>query len=154
MNGKQRRIAEVLYNLAENADNNCNFKHASVITQGSKILSQGINNGYRTKWGKHIKCCLHAEIAAINNLDKNYPQLKCSKSYNKLTIWVSCINNDKKTDKMFRESKPCIECITEIIKRGFKNVMFSNSSGNFSVCKPCLSTPESFYQTTAQKLYH
>ena len=120
---------------------------------GSKYY-RGINNGYRTKWGKEIKCCLHAEIAAINNFIKKYPEYKASKSFNKLSLWVSCIDRNEKTDKMFRESKPCGECITEIIRRGFKNVIFSNSSGNFTVCKPCMISVESFYQTHAQKLFH
>lgn len=154
MNRKQRRIAEILYKLSVNADNNCNFKHASVITQGSKILAYGINNGYRTKWGNQIKCCLHAEIAAINNFLKNYREIKQSKSFNKLTIWVSCIDKDSKTNKMFRESMPCGECFYEIKKYGFKKVNFSNSEGLFTVCKPCDISSEMFYKTFAQKLYH
>ena len=154
MNGKQRRIADILYNLALDADNNCNFKHASVITLGSKILSTGINNGYRTKWGKVIKCCLHAEIAAINNFIKLYPVIKQSKSFNKLTIWVSCIDKDSKTDKMFRDSRPCGECFYEIKKYGFKKVNFSNSEGTFTMCKPCSIKSEFSYKTPAQKLFH
>ena len=159
------RISNTLYNLACSSSRNCNFKHAAAITNGSKILSTGVNDGSRTKWGKTIKCCLHAEINALNNLKSksskyayicpSYRKTKIRNPYRNLILWVVCIHRSEDSSHLFRESRPCRECIEEVYKHGIRRIAHSTSDGNIEFLKLSHSLNISeFYKTPAQNIFH
>ena len=61
------KVLNLASDLALKSD--CRNNHAAFITKGGKILAQGYNTS-RTKNGKMIKCCTHAEVSAVLNLQR------------------------------------------------------------------------------------
>jgi len=62
-----RKVLGLAPGLAEQSD--CHNQHAAIITKGGKIWATGYNNS-RTKHGNTIKCCTHAEVDAVYNLQR------------------------------------------------------------------------------------
>lgn len=65
MSLKQNAIISKLLNIAK--DSQQATRVAAAICQGSKILAVNVNN-HRNKYGKHIRCSGHAEVACIHKL--------------------------------------------------------------------------------------
>jgi len=148
---RETKIINALYDLALGGD--CIFKHAAAITHSSKILSTGINNGNRTKWGKSIKVCMHAEMMALmsflrKNNDYTTPK-KCGK-FGNLSMWVICVPNDKIKSNMglLRKSNPCNECYNVLKSYGFKTIVYSDENGIMQKVK--LKDYTNTYRSAAQ----
>ena len=47
---RKERITQRLYGLAQTSP--CIFKNAAAVVRGSTIMSTGVNNNNRTKWGR------------------------------------------------------------------------------------------------------
>ena len=61
-----KRVQSLASNLARNSP--CNTKHGAIITNGTnKILASGFNTNTRSKVLNRHDCCMHAEMAAVNN---------------------------------------------------------------------------------------
>ena len=162
---RTERISSLLYDLASSSSRHCNFKHSAAITNGSKVLSTGVNDGSRTKWGKTIKCCLHAEINALNNLKSKSSKYAFTKPhirknrlrnpYRNLILWVVCIHRTTKSPHLFRESRPCRECIEVLYEHGIRRIAHSTSDGQIVFLKidESFSISE-FYKTPAQTIFH
>ena len=61
-----KRIQALATELAKNSP--CNTKHGSLITCGcNKVYASGYNNNQRSKFLNKHDCCMHAEMAAVNN---------------------------------------------------------------------------------------
>ena len=65
MSNSQNRIISKLLALASESPQNT--KVAAAICSGSKILSMDTNT-HRNKYGSHIRCAGHAEVATIHRL--------------------------------------------------------------------------------------
>ena len=65
MSLKQHTIISKLLNLA--SESRQATRVAAAICRGSKILAMDVNN-HRNKYGTHIRCCGHAEVACIHKL--------------------------------------------------------------------------------------
>ncbi len=65
MSNTQTHIISQLLNLASQSRQATRV--AAAICRGSKILSMDTNT-HRSKYGSHIRCSGHAEIAAIHKL--------------------------------------------------------------------------------------
>ena len=142
--GKVEKITSNLIELAQTAHGN--FKHAAAITQGSKILSTGVNDGRRTKWRKSVKPCFHAEIAAIASFQNKF---KCFKRRSNLTLWVIRIPSNKTKLTHFRDSMPCGDCYREAKKLGINTLKYSNAEGKIVSVK--FKNFFSNYLTTGQR---
>jgi len=68
MSLKQNNIISKL--LATASESKQSTRVAAAICQGSKILAITVNN-HRNKYGSHVRCCGHAEVACIHKL---FPQ--------------------------------------------------------------------------------
>ena len=68
MSLKQHRIISKLLTIASESQQSTRV--AAAICRGSKILAININN-HRSKYGYHIRCSGHAEVACIHKL---FPQ--------------------------------------------------------------------------------
>ena len=122
------RIKNKLMALAQTA--NGNFKHAAAITNGSKILTTGVNDGRRTKWGKSVKPCLHAEVAAISSFLNKFPAYKGRRH---LTLWVIRIPGDSSKCFELKESMPCADCYNEAKKLGINRIAYSKADGTIKI---------------------
>ncbi len=65
MSLKQNIIISKLLNLA--SESTQATRVAAAICMGSKILAMNVNN-HRNKYGDHIRCSGHAEVACIHKL--------------------------------------------------------------------------------------
>jgi len=68
MSLKQNQIISRLLALASESQQATRV--AAAICRGSKILTMNVNN-HRNKYGKHIRCSGHAEVACLH---KFYPE--------------------------------------------------------------------------------
>lgn len=68
MSVKQHRIISRLVNLAGESEQV--HRVAAAICRGGKVLAVNVNN-HRSKYGHHIRCSGHAEVACIHKL---FPQ--------------------------------------------------------------------------------
>ena len=62
MSNKQHKIISRL--LAEASTSSQSTRVAAAICRGSKIISMNTNN-HRNKYGRHIRCSGHAEVAVL-----------------------------------------------------------------------------------------
>ena len=149
---REQKIKSVLYNLAQTSD--CKFKHAAAVVRGSKILSTGVNNGNRTKWGNNISICLHAEMDALRLFLSNNRNRTGFDKYNKLCMWVICITNEKMIDSfgLFKKSDPCSECYANLNKYGFGKIAYTDSNGDINIVK--LKDYYTEYRSNAQKRHN
>jgi len=60
---KQHNIISTLLNVA--SDSQQATRIAAAICRGGKILAVSVNK-HRNKYGSHIRCCGHAEVACIH----------------------------------------------------------------------------------------
>ena len=115
----------------------CRYKHGSVISKGSKVISKGFNN-HRTKYSNSIYSCTHAEIDVANKFIKTYMRKKNSynkKNLNNFILWVVRLSNpnSKELESKITGSKPCKECIEKLKKLGFCKIGYSDNKGNIIV---------------------
>ena len=89
-----------------------NHKHGAVIVHRSKIIARGYNKVDPL----NFKTSLHAEVAAINELEKIRGQPENVIMY--VIRLGSCGT---------KNSKPCINCERSIIASGIKRVYFSSN---------------------------
>lgn len=115
----------------------CRYKHGSVISKGSKVISKGFNN-HRTKYSNSLCACTHAEIDVANKFIKTYMRKKNSfnkKNFNNFILWVVRLSNpnSNKLESKITGSKPCKECIKKLTKLGFCKVGYSDNNGNIII---------------------
>ena len=62
MSVKQNKIISMLLEVAKQSKQSTRV--AAAICRGSKILATDVNT-HRNKYGVHVRCCGHAEIACL-----------------------------------------------------------------------------------------
>jgi len=65
MSIKQTKIISILLEAAKQSKQSTQV--AAAICRGSKILTTNVNT-HRNKYGVHVRCCGHAEIACLYTL--------------------------------------------------------------------------------------
>lgn len=118
---KHQKYLDEAINYAKNS--NLSHKHGCVIVYGDEIISRG----YNKKCSSLKNYSIHAEIDAINRLNKKY---KTKKILSKCSLYVIRIRNgfnfsDDDTHDCLKMSKPCMNCASKINKIGIKNVYYS-----------------------------
>ena len=113
---KHAYYLEQAANYAKNSD--LGHKHGCVIVYNDKIISWGFN-----KKNNSLKnFSIHAEIDAINRLNKKY---KNKKIINNCSLYVVRIRNGFNEEDLLKMSKPCVNCASKIKKIGIKTVYYS-----------------------------
>lgn len=97
-------------------NSNLNHKHGCIIIYDKEIIS----TGYNKKNNSFTNYSIHAEVDAINNLNKKY---KNKKIMNNSSLYVVRIRNG--LNDCLKMSKPCLNCAKKIMKLGIKNVYYS-----------------------------
>ena len=146
---RKERITQRLYGLAQTSP--CIFKHAAAVVRGSTIMSTGVNNNNRTKWGRNITVCLHAEMDALRSFLAIYGE---NRKFNKLCMWAIRVPNEHKNLEygLLRRSDPCQECFNNLRKYGFGKIAFSNNMGEIDIVK--LKNYDTTYRSNAQKTHN
>lgn len=98
-------------------NSNLNHKHGCIIVYDKEIIS----TGYNKKNNSLTNYSIHAEVDAINNLNKKY---KNKRIMNNASLYVVRIRNGI-NDDCLKMSKPCLNCAKKIMKLGIKNVYYS-----------------------------
>ena len=116
---KHSYFLEQCASYAKNSD--LGHKHGCVIVYNYKIISWGFNTT-----NKSLKdYSIHAEIDALNRLNKKY---KNKKIMNKVSLYVVRIRNNMNglnEEDYLKMSKPCMHCASKIKKIGIKTVYYS-----------------------------
>ncbi len=97
---------------------NLNHKHGCVIVFNDNIISWGHNK----KHPSLKKFSIHAEVDAINKINRKY---KNKKTISKCSLYVVRICNDFNKEDYLKMSKPCINCANKIYKIGIRKVYYS-----------------------------
>tara|TARA_Y100000389_G_scaffold85451_2_gene82185 strand:- start:4102 stop:4716 length:615 start_codon:yes stop_codon:yes gene_type:complete len=121
-NSNLKRKSKHLYYL-EQAANYAKYselvhKHGCIIVYNDTIISYGYNN-------KNVSLknfSIHAEVDAINRLNKKY---KSKKIINNCSMYVVRIRNGFSEEDELKMSKPCMGCASKINKIGIKKVYYS-----------------------------
>lgn len=121
-NNNLKRKSKHLYYL-EQAANYAKYselvhKHGCIIVYNDTIISYGYNN-------KNVSLknfSIHAEVDAINRLNKKY---KSKKIINNCSMYVVRIRNGFNEEDELKMSKPCMGCASKINKIGIKKVYYS-----------------------------
>jgi|TARA_Y100000389_G_scaffold179167_1_gene192948 tRNA(Arg) A34 adenosine deaminase TadA len=122
LNSNLKRKTKHLYYL-EQAANYAKYselvhKHGCVIVYNDTIISYGHN-----KKNNSLKnFSIHAEVDAINRLNKKY---KSKKIISNCSLYVVRIRNGFSEEDILKMSKPCIGCASKINKIGIKKVYYS-----------------------------
>lgn len=122
LNSNIKRKTKHLYYL-EQAANYAKYselvhKHGCVIVYNDTIISYGHN-----KKNNSLKnFSIHAEVNAINRLNKKY---KSKKIISNCSLYVVRIRNGFSKEDILKMSKPCIGCASKINKIGIKKVYYS-----------------------------
>ena len=122
LNSNIKRKTKHLYYL-EQAANYAKYselvhKHGCVIVYNDTIISYGHN-----KKNNSLKnFSIHAEVNAINRLNKKY---KSKKIISNCSLYVVRIRNGFSEEDILKMSKPCIGCASKINKIGIKKVYYS-----------------------------
>lgn len=101
---------------ARNAD--LGHKHGCVIVYNNNIISWGYNHKHKSLKDYSI----HAEIDAINRLNKKY---KSKKIISNCSLYVVRIRNGLNEEDILKMSKPCMNCAKKINKIGIRKVYYS-----------------------------
>ena len=104
-------------------DNSKNVKgHISAITKGGKVIAYAESSLAGTQQlGEFGRSC-HAEIAVLKRIN-----LDDKRKVSKYTLWNIRWTKDGK----IANSKPCLNCQKVLSQMGIKNIIFSDSNGNF-----------------------
>jgi deoxycytidylate deaminase len=97
------------------------YKHAAALIYNNTIYSSGINKFIKTIKTKDNKThykTMHAEI----NVFENFPK----KNVKGMDILVIRINKSN----ILKNSRPCNQCIDELLKIGIRKVYYSDDNGN------------------------
>jgi tRNA(Arg) A34 adenosine deaminase TadA len=103
--------------------------HGAVLVKGGNIINAAHNKWSYSSFGKRFRernkgiSTLHAELAAVLNLDRSITQ--------GTDIYV--VRIDKKGD--FKMSKPCSMCETALKHVGIKRVYYTTDDGNLEYYK-------------------
>jgi deoxycytidylate deaminase len=98
--------------------------HIAFLLKGKKILHFGLNQMNRNYYeGKSITS-LHAEIDCLRKLGNNK-----IKNYSILVVNLIKDNSKNTTDTLYKDSRPCANCTSYLIKKGFKHVLCSTQNG-------------------------
>ena len=93
-------------------------KHGCIIVYNDNIISYGHN-----KKNNSLKnFSIHAEVDAINRLNKKY---KSKKIISNCSLYVVRIRNGFNEEDELKMSKPCMNCACKINKIGIKKVYYS-----------------------------
>lgn len=93
-------------------------KHGCVIVYNDTIISYGHN-----KKNNSLKnFSIHAEVDAINRLNKKY---KSKKIISNCSLYVVRLRNGLNEEDDLKMSKPCMGCASKIKKIGIKTVYYS-----------------------------
>ena len=133
---------------------------AAAICRGSKVLEININN-HRSKYGDHIKCSGHAEVACIHKLFPYYFKNKLNGSLifrnkkfkrkmRKLTIYIA--RHRHSTPTCPAHSQPCSNCSSVIKKIGIKKIVYVDDYGQINKCNAI--DYKTNYITPGYRLYH
>mgnify|MGYP001180524553 FL=1 len=100
---------------------NLTHKHGCVIVYNDTIISCGHNK----KHPSLKKFSIHAEIDAVNKLNRKY---KNKKTISKCSLYVVRIRNGLSEEDCLKMSKPCMNCANKIHKIGIRKVYYSVDS--------------------------
>jgi tRNA(Arg) A34 adenosine deaminase TadA len=97
------------------------MKHGCIIVHRANIVSRGHNSNETSNYNKYS---VHAEVAAINQMNKNRTNTES------MVMYVVRINNkdlDKEnTEIRTMNSKPCLDCMKCITYHKLKKVYFTS----------------------------
>lgn len=99
------------------------WKHGAVVVRGGRVIGFAPNKFRNSPEVDPGNVTDHAEAAVIRELLKNYPDLKGS------TIYIARINNGNEV----RMSRPCPDCMRQIVDAGIKEIVYTNDVGSFSI---------------------
>ncbi len=97
-------------------------RHGAVIVRNGEIIAKGYN--HHVTHLNHL-FSLHAEMDAIADLKKKYPESKSKRWLKDCRLYVVRIGPDRQ-DNPLRMSKPCINCKQAIQNLGIPIVFYSN----------------------------
>tara|TARA_B110000259_G_scaffold175579_1_gene210926 strand:- start:2008 stop:2634 length:627 start_codon:yes stop_codon:yes gene_type:complete len=100
---------------------NLTHKHGCIILYNDKIISWGHNKKHPSLKNYSI----HAEIDAINRLNRKY---KNKKTISNCSLYVVRIRNGLNDKDSLKMSKPCINCGNKINKIGIRKIYYSVDS--------------------------
>ena len=100
---------------------NLTHKHGCIIVFNDNIISWGHNKTHSSLKNYSI----HAEIDAINKLNRKY---KNKKTISKCSLYVVRIRNGFSEEDSLKMSKPCMKCANKIHKIGIRKVYYSVDS--------------------------
>jgi len=97
------------------------FYVGAAIMTGNRVVATGHNNMQKTHPnGSGHSSTLHAEIAAITNLNKSW--LYNQKSAPKMTCFIARILKKLKTGP----AKPCSDCMSKLAESGIEEIIFTD----------------------------
>lgn len=108
---------------------NMHYKLGALVIKNGKIVGRGFNNSLRTCVDGKLYPGVHAEFGALRDYASK-------KSYNKQTKKIDLLVVRFTKNEIPVISKPCIVCLSYIIKMGVRRVFYFNESGKIECKKP------------------
>lgn len=119
-----RRHEKLIYRAVEIArTSEYRWQHGAVVAKGNKILGSAPNKFRNHPIVDEQNVSDHAEHAVIREL------LKTRKDLRGCTIYVARVNKAGYTTM----SRPCEDCLNDIIRAGIKEFVYTNEVGGFSI---------------------
>lgn len=121
-----------LRDIARNLDNGLRCKHASMLTNGNKIISMGVNKSKSDPFQK-MNSNNHKNTSTYQEYSWTHAEVDCLKGidevFRKSTLYV--VRSDNKGNLM--ESCPCNGCRDLINKLKIPRIVHSNMDGGITV---------------------
>jgi tRNA(Arg) A34 adenosine deaminase TadA len=128
MSNKTKRYLSVAKRMAQQGDHR-RPNHGAVLVKGGNIINAAHNKWSYSSFGKRFRerdkgiSTLHAELAAVLNLDRTTTQ--------GTDIYV--VRVDKAGE--FKMSKPCTMCETALKHVGIKRIYYTTNDGTIECYK-------------------
>lgn len=123
---KHHRLLDRAIGLALTSD--CRWKHGSLIVKGSKILAFSTNIFRNDSRIDYEGATLHAEMAALRELDRLTGATYGEGPAKGLTLYVARVNTVGEP----KMSRPCVNCFDTLTYRGIRDIVYTNSLGFLS----------------------
>ena len=118
------------------------MKHGCVAVINGRVMARG-HNHYRTQSSDgYIKnsCTCHAEMDTLRTLNKKTIMKKGrGGEINNKKVVLYIVRTDHKGE--LKESGPCIDCLTQILKLNIKKIIYSCNNNSVIISKPKDYTP-------------